>query len=210
MRTCGMMGEVVGKAAWICVKYNTTPRGVYESYLEVLKDLMRQPGAMRRTTLDGSLVLPDDAKKLPPREVVANDPKNMEGVVIDDADAELTGKWSSGEGLKPFIGKHYLYGREAGASARFPFTVKDAGRYEVRIYFQPHENRAKTANVALQTSAGEKTFTVDQTKPANGANGAHTLGIFDLKAGEKGAVVFRTEGASGNVHLDAVQVMKAK
>ncbi|MEQ1852958.1 MAG: FAD-dependent oxidoreductase [Chthoniobacteraceae bacterium] len=210
MRTCGMMGEVVGKAAWICVKYDTTPRGVYESYLDVLKDLMRQPGAMRRTTLEGSLILPDDAKRLPPREVVANDPKRLEGIVIDDADAELTGKWSSGEGLKPFIGKHYLYGREAGASARFPFTVKEAGRYEVRIYFQPHENRAKSAAVAVQTSAGEKTFSVDQTKPANGANGAHTLGNFDFKAGEKGAVVFRTEGASGNVHLDAVQVVKAK
>ena len=30
MRTCGMMGEIVGKAAWICVRHETTPRGVYE------------------------------------------------------------------------------------------------------------------------------------------------------------------------------------
>ncbi len=25
MRTCGMMGEIVGKAAWICVRHETTP-----------------------------------------------------------------------------------------------------------------------------------------------------------------------------------------
>jgi hypothetical protein len=48
MRTCGMMGEIVGKAAWVCVRNNTTPRGVYEKHLPLLKELMSQPGAMRR------------------------------------------------------------------------------------------------------------------------------------------------------------------
>jgi hypothetical protein len=47
MRTCGMMGEVVGKAAGICVKQDTTPRGVYELHLATLHELMRQPGATR-------------------------------------------------------------------------------------------------------------------------------------------------------------------
>jgi hypothetical protein len=52
MRTCGMMGEIVGKAAWICVRHGTTPRGVYENHLALLKELMSQPGDMRRTTLE--------------------------------------------------------------------------------------------------------------------------------------------------------------
>ena len=34
-----MMGEVVGKAAWICVRHHTSPRGVYDQYLDILKDL---------------------------------------------------------------------------------------------------------------------------------------------------------------------------
>jgi len=55
MRTCGMMGEIVGKAAWICVSQNTTPRGVYENHLPLLKDLMNQPGRLRRAALTGSL-----------------------------------------------------------------------------------------------------------------------------------------------------------
>jgi len=48
MRTCGMMGEIVGKAAWIAVRHNTTPRGVYERHLAPLHELMRLPGAHRR------------------------------------------------------------------------------------------------------------------------------------------------------------------
>ena len=40
MRTCGMMGEVVGMAAAICKDYNTTPRGVYSEHLAKLKDMM--------------------------------------------------------------------------------------------------------------------------------------------------------------------------
>lgn len=34
MRTCGMMGEAVGYAAYLCKKYNTNPRGVYKDHLD--------------------------------------------------------------------------------------------------------------------------------------------------------------------------------
>jgi len=46
-RTTGMMGEVLGMAAALCTEHNTTPRGVYQDHLEVLRDLMRQ-GVGRR------------------------------------------------------------------------------------------------------------------------------------------------------------------
>jgi hypothetical protein len=39
MRTCGMMGEVVGMAASICKSRSTTPRGVYVEHLPELKEL---------------------------------------------------------------------------------------------------------------------------------------------------------------------------
>lgn len=65
MRTCGMMGEVVGKAAWICVRHDSTPRGVYEKHLPLLKELMAQPGALRRDSLDGQLALPEGKRTTP-------------------------------------------------------------------------------------------------------------------------------------------------
>jgi hypothetical protein len=39
MRTCGMMGEVVGMAASVCKNRGTTPRGVYTEHLPELRQL---------------------------------------------------------------------------------------------------------------------------------------------------------------------------
>jgi len=47
MKTCGMMGEIVGKAASICLANNCSPRDVYTSHLSKLKELMAQPGSAR-------------------------------------------------------------------------------------------------------------------------------------------------------------------
>ncbi|WP_308199059.1 FAD-dependent oxidoreductase [Chitinophaga sedimenti] len=41
MRTCGMMGEVVGYAAYIGKKNNTSPRGVYEKHLSELMNIIK-------------------------------------------------------------------------------------------------------------------------------------------------------------------------
>ncbi len=43
MRTTGMMGEIVGKAAAIAIQQQSSPRGVYEKHLAKLKELMSQP-----------------------------------------------------------------------------------------------------------------------------------------------------------------------
>jgi len=47
MRTCGMMGEIVGKAAAICVSRQKTPRGVFQEHLSELRSKMNQPGKAR-------------------------------------------------------------------------------------------------------------------------------------------------------------------
>jgi thioredoxin reductase len=45
--TLGMVGVVVGRAASVACKNDTTPRGVYEDHLEELKSLLLQPGDYR-------------------------------------------------------------------------------------------------------------------------------------------------------------------
>jgi hypothetical protein len=210
MRTCGMMGEVVGKAAYLCVRHQTSPRGVYEQYLDNLKDLMSQPGAMRRDEIEGALYLPKDAVVLPEIEHDSIALNQLEGIVIDDNEAELTGNWTVGHGLKPFVNEGYRYGSAEGASARFAFSVKESGRYEVRVAWQPHENRSKAVPVSVLSADGDKAFTLDQSKPAKLAKGFHSLGTFKFNAGEEAAVVIRTVVGKGNVHLDCVQVLPAK
>jgi hypothetical protein len=47
MKTCGMMGEVVGMAAAVCKKHGCSPRAVYRDHLDELQELMRQGGGKR-------------------------------------------------------------------------------------------------------------------------------------------------------------------
>jgi hypothetical protein len=208
MKTCGTMGEIVGKAAWICVRHKTTPRGVYERHLELLKELMRKPGAMRRDTLEGELVLPAGAKGA----VYAGtglDPAKLPGIVIDDTEAELAGEWSDTGTLQGFVGEGYLYSSNAKATARFPFTVKQGGRYEVRVSWSPHENRAKAARVTVVSADGEQTLTLNQRQPPDSESIFHSLGVFRFEAGKPGSVLFTVGGSQGAVHIDAVQVVPA-
>lgn len=55
MRTCGMMGEVVGMAASLCKKHAIMPRDIYVSHLEELKELLRR-GAGKAPPTNGPLI----------------------------------------------------------------------------------------------------------------------------------------------------------
>lgn len=210
MRTCGMMGEVVGKAAYVAVKNKTTPRGVYQSHLEELKDLWRQPGIARRESIGAPLVVPPGAKTPttygPGKYGPPSPPVKLAGIVVDDGKAKLTGPWTKGDGLKGFIGEGYRYAApNSGATAEFVFAVPADGDYDVRFAWQPHENRA--SNAAVSVNGKPQRLNLKQTP--GGPQGFQSLGTFTLKAGEPQKVVITSEGADGNLHADAVWVVKA-
>jgi len=223
MRTIGMMGEVVGKAASICVKHNVLPRDVYTSHLDELKQLAALPGAARRETVTAAI---DENAKLPAAESlkrakphrpsgtegaknVGTDPAKLPGIVIDDSKAKLTGNWSSGTGLKPFVGAHYLYSGSAEVAARFEFSVKEPGQYEVRFsYSAGHENRSKTVPVTVTSADGDKVITVDQQAQPGLDAGFISLGTYKFE--KDGAVTINNKGAKGQVAVDAVQILPAK
>jgi hypothetical protein len=207
MRTCGMMGEVVGKAAWIAVRHETTPRGVYETHLALLKDLCRQPGWARRDSLTADLHVPPGGPVFLPAAVEFLDPAKMEGIVIDDVDAKLIGSWKSGEGLADYVGDHYIYHPRVGeGAARFEFFVPTAGRYEVRVYWQAHENRASNTPLTVRSAEGEITERVDERQPA-GPKGYRVMGTWKFEPGQAYSVTMTNQDVDGNVHADCVQVV---
>ena len=210
MRTCGMMGEVVGKAAWICVRHEVTPRGVYEQHLLLLKDLLQLPGAMRRETLDGPLALPPGVVAPTGPPLPGLDPAKLEGIVVDDEASELKGNWSTNGSLAGFVAEGYRYSSDPTASARFPFSVTRAGEYEVRVAWQPHQNRAKSASISVFSSEGEKSLTLDQTKAPSGPHGFQSIGKFRFDESKNFSLVFRVADSQGNVHIDAVQLVPVK
>ena len=212
MNTCGMMGEVVGRAASICVKQACTPRDVYEKHLDELKQLLDLPGKARRATVTDEIVIPQDV----PRRASATgpptglDPETLAGVVIDDRNAVKQGSWNEGTGLKGYFGYGYLYASAgSGASIRFEFKPPAAGRYEVRLAYQPHENRGTRVPVTVTSPEGTVAKQINMREPPPLDQGFVSLGQFDFRPDAPAAVEIGTKDAGGNAHADAVQFLPA-
>lgn len=210
MRTCGMMGEVVGKAAWLATTQASTPRGVYENYLPQLRELLRQPGSARRKTINGELHIPEGTPLRTPHPPGIN-PSSLQGIVIDDHRAKLTGPWSHGSGLKPTVTGNYAYvPADTGVSASFPVRVHNSGRYEVRYYWLPHKNRSQSAQLAIRHHGGLDTVEVDLSKPAHPDHSYRSLGTFEFVDVLPGSVTISAPSGSGMLHADCVQLVPVK
>jgi hypothetical protein len=210
MNTCGMMGEAVGRAASICIRHDALPRDVYESHWDEMDQLLRLPGKARRETVDAEIVIPDDALPLasPYGPMTGLDPAQLPGLVIDDRQATKTGSWTEGTGLKGYVGHSYLYASGgSGSRIRFEFQPPATGRYEVRLAYLAHENRAPQVPVTVSSSEGERQVQVDMRVPPPLEHNFISLGEYRFEAGQTGAVTVDTDGAKGNVHADAIQVL---
>ena len=131
MKTCGMMGEVVGRAASVCVQRDCTPRNVYENYWPDLDQLLKLPGKAYRKTVTSPILIPDDALPLagPEGPPTGLDPAQLPGLVIDDKQATKSGTWTSGTGLKGYVGWELLVCVEQPRKphpVRFPGTEQRA------------------------------------------------------------------------------------
>lgn len=210
MKTCGMMGEVVGKAASICVKQECDPRGVYASYLEELLSMLELPGKARRATVEDEFVIPADAmERAGPRGPMPGiDPASLPGVVVDDRQAEKVGKWSAGQGLPNYFGFSYLYSGGEDAEARFVSKAEKSGKLELRLAYGSHENRGATVPVTVSVGKSvARQLKLDMRKPAPLQHGMISLGTFEVKAGDEVAVKISARGAGGHAHVDAVQFL---
>ncbi|MEM7452994.1 MAG: FAD-dependent oxidoreductase [Planctomycetota bacterium] len=204
MRTCGMMGETVGRAAWIAVRHQTTPRGIYENYLPLLRELMEQPGLLRRDGIEGDLVMPEE---LSPYQKISSIPVSaLEGAVVDEVEAVLNGNWNDDGTMPGHVGRGYLWSNDSAASAEYPLNVTEAGDYDLRINWLPHSNRARKMRVVVSSNGRSEELFVDQREAA-GDDSFRSLGVFNLKPGEDSSIIFHVAGASGIVQIDAVQLI---
>lgn len=207
MKTCGMMGEVVGRAASICIAHNCQPRDVYASHLDELIELLHLPGKAKRESVDASIVIPEDAMKLagPLGPMPGIDPDGLEGLVIDDRQATKSGNWTEGAGLKGFVGYGYVYANSADAHIRYDFNQPEAGNYEIRVSYLAHENRASQAQVIVNIGKRSYPCQLNMQQPPPLENNFISLGEFDIRPGESCTVELFAKGSQGNVHADAVQ-----
>jgi hypothetical protein len=209
MKTCGMMGEVVGKAASICVQNDCLPYAVYERYWKQMDELLQLPGKAFRENVNASFTIPADSLPLASEygPMTGIDPASLPGIVIDNREAKTSGKWTSGEGLKGYIAHDYVYaGSDSGASIRYEWTADRDGEFLVRIAYQPHENRGPRVPVLIETPSKTETARVDMRKPPR-EDGWEQVGQVRLRAGETLTVTLSTDQSGGFVHADAIQIL---
>ncbi|MEO1614881.1 MAG: FAD-dependent oxidoreductase [Planctomycetota bacterium] len=208
MKTCGMMGEVVGKAASLCALHNCSPRDVYESHLDELLDLLRLPGTARRSRPSdpieiGEGALPEASAYGPPSGI---NPNSLEGIVVDDRDAKRTGKWTSGQTRRRYVGYSYHYASaNSGSSATYTVKAPKAGRFRVGLRTAPFDNRATKAPVEIRY--GDKQIREMVNYQGTEEGEFQPVATVELVKGQELEVVVLSENANGLIHLDAMQLL---
>ena len=147
-------------------------------------------------------------KGLPPVQA-----KDLPGIVVDNPDAKVSGRWSQSNGVTNHVGTEYLFSGTTGTKAVYPVTFPDDGRYMVRISIAQHANRAPKAFVTVVHNAGSQSFRIDQRKAPGSFNKEssdgyfQSLGIFGFSAGLHDAVEISVKDGGGVVVADAVQFL---
>ena len=97
--------------------------------------------------------------ELAPEEIGGISKQKLAGIVVDDAEADLTGFTSGSTATPPFVDQGYRHDSNADKGqmrARFVPDLPEAGRYEVRIAYPAHANRANNVRVTWQVSSKHK------------------------------------------------------
>lgn len=132
--------------------------------------------------------------------------QGLPGIVVDDLQAEFSGNWPSSTSAAPYIGLAYRHDGNEGKGekeARFVARLKP-GKYQVRIAFTPHANRATQVPVTIYHADGMAQVQVDQRRPLPEQESPwYTIGTYDF--GEQGQVTIANDGTEGYVIVDAVQ-----
>ena len=142
---------------------------------------------------------------------VIADPGTLPGIVLDETDAVLTGKWQYSTHTPPYVGIGYLHDQKSDKGKKLVTWTPDipeAGKYEVRVSHCYNVRRSTNTPVTVRHTRGETTVRIDQQDvPAHG-NLFRTIGVFHFEKGKSGSVIISNEGTGGKyVIADAVQFL---
>lgn len=188
-----ILGQSAATAAAMAIDANLSVQDV--PYAKLRERLLR----------DGQVLESHEARS--PRHVIL-EPSQLKGVVVDDAEAKLTGNWIESTALEPWVGVNYRHDGNAAdgkATARFETRLPRAGRYDVRLGYSPQENRASHVTVTIQHQNGEQTVFVNEKLKPPINNLFVSLGVFDFSTDKPAVVTVSNQGADGYVIIDAVQ-----
>ena len=189
-----VLGHSAGAAADLALERGTAVQDV--DYTALRARLLAE---------DQVLVWQGETKRL-----VGIDPRGIDGVVVDDTDAELRGGWVASSSTQPYVGVGYVHDNasdKGSQSITFELRAPGAGRAAVQFAYPAHQNRAKAVTVRWGLVGAVTSTTVDQTKtpPVDGL--WLPLGEIDVAAGATVVVSLSNADTTGYVVADAVRLV---
>jgi hypothetical protein len=141
------------------------------------------------------------------------DPSKLEGVVVDDADAKLVGKWVPSTHTKGYVGKGYIHDSHGSlkqkgmSSVTFPARIPAPGKYEIQLSYTPGSNREKKTPVTIMHADGEQKVYVNQAKQPPILGAFVSLGTFRFEKGTRDVIQITTEDTTKVVIADSIRLL---
>ena len=143
---------------------------------------------------------------------VAPDLKSLPGLILDDAQAELTGAWERSTNFKPHVGTGYLHDeqRSDGKSrAAFRFNGPADGEFALLMAYSAHVTRTTRLPVTLVGGDTEQSLVVDQTIALPDGQAFREVGRVRLRQGVAYTLTVTNQDTRGFAIVDAFQLLPA-
>ena len=164
------------------------------------------PDAAPNTHAPGEVDIPRNVK------FIVTTTKTLPGIVLDETDAVLNGKWQYSTHTPPYVGIGYLHDQNSDKgkkSVTWTPNIPKAGKYEVRLSHCYNVRRATNTPVTIVHASGETTIRINQQEVPKHGKLFRSLGVFKFKKGKAGSITISNEGTDGKyVIADAIQLLE--
>ena len=167
------------------------------------------PDAKPNTHAPGNVDVPENVA------YIVEDPTVLEGIVLDETEAELTGAWQYSTHTPPYVGIGYLHDQKSGKgekSVTWRPVIPEGGTYEVRISHCYNVRRATNTPVTIRHADGETTIRINQQEVPEHGRLFRSLGTFRFEAGNGGSITISNDETDPKqvAIADAVQLIPVK
>ncbi len=198
-----ILGQSAATAAVMAIDAKQSVQDV--PYAKLREQLLKDGQILEYTSPAGTSSDDEGHKSVPAQD--------LPGIVVDNADATLTGDWTKSSSSAMYVGASYQHDgntHNGQFTARFETKLPKSGTYEVRLSYPPFSNRATNVPVKITHANGTATSTINQQLPPPIDGLFVSLGKFEFTTDQPAVVELTNTGTDGYVIADAVQWVESK